>query len=200
MSYLWWFVGACSWSCSWRLDWIRKGYPADGDRGQNSGTLLSCNPIAHYIFLNASLLPAAMGSSSLGLNHMSSGFRSHDEKFMESWTHYKFYSFTTEILLVLLTYWRKENMFYFIGIPKHFFEYIHFPYRMCMLLPAMCFTLPWRAGKLWQKETTWSCCQYKRKKKATCNWKHDKVYGSLISLSLWLRIPYMSQWLYPSLF
>lgn len=199
MSYLWWFVGACSWSCSWRLDWIRKGYPADGDRGQNSGTLLSCNPIAHHIFLNASLLPADMGSSSLGLNHMSSGFRSHDEKFMESWTHYKFYSFTTEILLVLLTYWRKENMFYFIGIPKHFFEYIHFPIEcVCCFQQCVSYYLEEQGSSDRRKQLGFVAST--RRKKTTCNWKHDKVYGSLISLSLWLRIPYMSQWLYPSLF
>lgn len=112
VSSLCWFVASCSYECGWHLDWIKKNYHADGDREQCSGTLLPSNLTVDPIFLYAFLLPAAMGSLSLSLNQMSSGSRSHDEKFMESWTHYKFYSFTAEILQVLLTYWRKKYVLF----------------------------------------------------------------------------------------
>lgn len=51
------------------------------------------------------LISAATGPSHL--NQMSSGSRSHDENFMESWIYYKFYNFTVEIFHVLLTHWEK---------------------------------------------------------------------------------------------
>ena len=112
VSYLWWFIASCSCSCGWQVDWIKK-ITMQMETEQYSGTLLPSYLTAYHIFLYAFLLPAAMGSSSLSLNQMSSGFRSHDEKFMESWTHYKFYSFTAEILQVLLTYWRKKYVLFY---------------------------------------------------------------------------------------
>lgn len=181
------------------MNWIKKSYHVDGDKEQYPGTLLPSNLTAYHIFLYAFLLPAAMGSSSLSLNQMSSGSRSHDEKFMESWTHYKFYSFTAEILQVLLTYWRKKICFILLWFPNALLVCTFFLQNV-YAASSNVFYITLKSREALIEGNNLVLLPVQEKTELALGRKHDQVYGSLVCLSLWLRTPYTSQWLYPNLF
>lgn len=196
-SYLWWFVASCSRSCNWHLDWI-KGANMQMETEDGLWNPSSMQPHCLSHFQHASLLPAAMGSSSLSLNQMSSGSRSYDEKFMESWTHYKFYSFTAEILQVLLTYWRQKYALFLLVFPNGLLVCTFFLQNVYVASSNVFYiTLKSREALT---EGNNSVLLPVEEGKKPCNWKRDQAYGSLINLSLWQQIPYVSQRLYPKLF
>lgn len=76
---------------------------------------------------------AAISSRS---KQMSSTSGSHSKKFTQSWTQYRFCSFTAEILQVPWTYWKR---IYFIATPKCSFLCVCFPtecvhcFQQCVL-------------------------------------------------------------------